>query len=225
MKTPREVLLARHQTAGPKLDKIRREAVADLTPRSSRGSEIPFVLDCLPKLISEKPLTPSLSPSDGERILRDDSRVEPLNRSGGGGSGTGVPPVRSETHGRDARATTRFTERVAESRVRGFLVPLREFVLATVLKLWHEFILPRPQAWAAVAAMWVVIFVLKLSTPESTHVVVQKSSASAEVLAEVRQQKLLFAELVGVVKPRVAVPSKAAPPQPRSDRRLQIPIG
>src|SRR6185503_5993917 len=31
------------------------------------------------------------------------SRIEPLNRRGG--SGTGVPPVRFETHGRDARAT------------------------------------------------------------------------------------------------------------------------
>ena len=136
MKTPREVLLTRHQPANSKLDEIRRDVVADLTPRSAREPGVPFAL-----------------------------------------------------------------------------------------RLWRDFILPRPQAWAAVAAIWVVIFALKLSTPETPHVVAQKSSASPEVLAEVRQQKLLFAELVGVVKPRVAVPSRPAPAQPRSDRRLRIPIG
>jgi hypothetical protein len=136
MKTPREVLLARHKAVEPKLDEIRRDVVADLTPHSAGETEIPFVL-----------------------------------------------------------------------------------------RLGRELILPRPRAWAAVAAMWVVIFALKLSTPGTPQVVVQKSSASPEVLAEVRQQKLLFAELVGVVKPRVAVPAKSASPQPRSDRRLRIPIG
>jgi len=181
MKTPREVLLARHQAAEPKLDKVRRDAVADLMQRAAGESDIPFVLDRLPKLLPEKPLTPSLSPSDGERV--------------------------------------------AEGRERGFPVTVQRFVLATMLKLWRELVLPRPQAWAAVAAMWVVICALKLSTPEATNVVVQKSSASPEVLAEVRQQKLLFAELVGVVKPQVATPTKATPPQPRSDRRLRIPIG
>ena len=61
--------------------------------------------------LARAPLTrPAANLSDGERIPRTDSRVEPLNRTGGG-SGTGVPPVRSETHGRDARATTRFMER------------------------------------------------------------------------------------------------------------------
>jgi len=135
MKTPKEILLARHQAAKARLDDIRRDVVADLA-RSAREPEIPFVL-----------------------------------------------------------------------------------------KLWHEFILPRPRAWAAVVAMWVVIFGLKLSTAEASHTVAQRFSVSPEVMAQVRQQKLLFAELVGVVKPRVAVPSKSAAPQPRSDRRLRIPMG
>ena len=135
MKTPKEILLARHQAAEPKLDQIRREVVAELTADPAREPEAPLVL-----------------------------------------------------------------------------------------KLWHELILPRPRAWAAVAAMWVVIVALKLSTPEAPPVVAQKSSAPSEVLAEVRQQKLLFAELVGVGKPRVVEPPKSVP-QPRSDRRFRIPIG
>jgi len=135
MKTPKEILLAKHQAAQPKLDEVRREIVADLA-RSTPVPVIPFVL-----------------------------------------------------------------------------------------KLWRELILPRPRAWATVAALWVVIAGLKISTPGGSHVVAQKSLTAPEVLAEVRQQKRLFTELVGVVKPQVATPTKAVPPQPRSDRRARIPIG
>lgn len=39
MKTPREILLARHQAANPKLDKMRRAVVADLTSRPARAGE------------------------------------------------------------------------------------------------------------------------------------------------------------------------------------------
>jgi hypothetical protein len=136
MKTPREILLAKHQAAEAKLDKIRREVVADLPPHAGREAEAPLAL-----------------------------------------------------------------------------------------KLWRELILPRPRAWAGVAALWVVIVGLKLATPEAPQVVVQKAPAASEVLAGVRQQKLLFAELVGVAKKRAAVPTTAATPQPRSDRRVRIPIG
>ena len=155
MKTPREILLARHKAVEPKLDEIRRDVLAE---------------------------------SFGLRLEAERHAA-----------------VEAEPQTPKAVSSLRFA--------------------TAVQILWRELILPRPQAWAAVAAMWVVICVLKFSTPETPHVVAQKSSASPEVLAEVRQQKLLFAELVGVVKPRVAVPSKSAPPQPRSDRRLRIPIG
>ena len=44
MKSPREILLARHQAADTKLDEIRRTVVADLSPRPVRQPEIPFAL-------------------------------------------------------------------------------------------------------------------------------------------------------------------------------------
>ena len=37
MKTPREILFARHQTAAPKLDAIRREVVAGLNPQDTKA--------------------------------------------------------------------------------------------------------------------------------------------------------------------------------------------
>ena len=153
MKTPREILLARHQAAKPKLDEIRREVLAEsfgVWREVERHAAIPTAPD------------------------------------------KAVSPLRFAT---------------------------------AVQNLWRELILPRPSAWVPVAAMWLVIAALKLSTPEAPHAAAQKSSTSPQVLAEVRQQKLLFAELVGVMKPQIATPTKATPPQPRSDRRVRIPIG
>jgi hypothetical protein len=155
MKTPKEILLARHKAVEPKLDEIRRDLLAE---------------------------------SFGLR--------------------------------REAERHAAFEQ---GSRTPKAVSSLR---FATAVKiLWRELILPRPRAWATVAALWVVIAALKLSTPEAPHAVAQKSSASPEILAEVRQQKLLFAELVGVAKPQVVTPMKATPPQPRSDRQFRIPIG
>lgn len=39
MKTPRELLLQRHHSAVPRLDAIRRNAIAELTPATDRNSE------------------------------------------------------------------------------------------------------------------------------------------------------------------------------------------
>jgi hypothetical protein len=39
MKTPREILLARHQDANPNLDEVRRVALTKLTPHSTRETE------------------------------------------------------------------------------------------------------------------------------------------------------------------------------------------
>ena len=134
MKTPREILLARHQAAVAKLDKVRRAVVAELSSPAVE-LEIPFLL-----------------------------------------------------------------------------------------KLWRELVLPKPQAWAAVAAMWVLIIGLKFSTQEIPQVSARKAVASPEVLAEVKQQKRLFAELAGLVETRVTLPTKPTP-RPRSDRQLRILIG
>src|SRR5262245_42251155 len=66
------------------------------------------------------------------------------------------------------------------------------------ISFWRELILPRPRAWAGLAAMWVVIIALKLSTHDPSRIVADRSSASPEVLAELRQQKHLYIELAGI---------------------------
>lgn len=51
MKTLREILLEQHQAAMPKLDAIRRAALAELTPQPAREPQMPFILKLWRELI------------------------------------------------------------------------------------------------------------------------------------------------------------------------------
>lgn len=139
MKTPRELLLQRHQAADAKLDRIRNDVVSQLT------------------------------------------KTTPAAEQG---------------------ATTN-----------------------TLLKLWRQLIWPKPAAWAGVAAAWGLIVCLKLSTQDASHAVTQKSSASAEAIAEVRQQKRFFAELIGIAERPATVSANPVLPRPRSERRPKLQMG
>ena len=94
-----------------------------------------------------------------------------------------------------------------------------------LFKLWREIILPKPVAWTGVAAAWGLILVLKLSTQDASHVVTQKPSASPEAIAEVREQKRFFAELIGIAERPAAASANPVLPRPRSERRLRIQLG
>jgi hypothetical protein len=87
------------------------------------------------------------------------------------------------------------------------------------LSLLRELFRLRPQTWAGLAAVWILIFALKISTHDGSHVVATKSSISPEVLAEVRQQKLLFFELADLRDARNAEPPKPFFLRPRSELR------
>ena len=100
------------------------------------------------------------------------------------------------------------------STVSGYL----SLVTSAATRMGRELIWPNPRAWAGLAAVWIVIFALKLSTENEGRIAGNKSSATPEVIAELRQQKLLFAELIGEVEVRDAKPPKRSPPRPRSER-------
>src|ERR1043165_3683482 len=134
MKTPREILFARHRSAEPKLDALRQETVAAVCNRRS--------LEAKPSAVTDRR----------------------YNR----------------------------------------------------IRFWRELILPRPRAWAGLAAVWVLILALKLSTHDPSHVVARDASVSPEVIAKLRQQKQLFAELAGIPQLPEAKPSKPFLPRPPS---------
>jgi len=84
--------------------------------------------------------------------------------------------------------------------------------------LWRELILPRPRAWAGVAALWILIFTLKLSTQDTSPVAANKTAWSPEEFAELKQQKAFFGELAGLPQLPKVRPPKAISPRPRSAR-------
>ncbi len=78
---------------------------------------------------------------------------------------------------------------------------------------------PHPKAWAGLAAVWIFIFALNFSMRDKTPMVAEKVlPPSPEVVAELRQQKLLFAELIGSRDAGDADRSKSYVPRPRSER-------
>ena len=141
MKTPREILFARHRSVGSKLDALREETVAAVCDRRPMKTK--------PSAVTDR----------------------------------------------------RHNERI---------------------RFWRELILPRPRAWAGLAAMWVVILALKFSTPDQSHSVASKPSMPPEVIAELQQQKHLYTELAGLPPLPDVKPSKPFLPRPRSARRSEI---
>jgi len=82
---------------------------------------------------------------------------------------------------------------------------------------------PNPQAWAGLAAVWILIFAVNFSTRDASQAVAGKSSPpSSEVIVELRQQQQLLAELIGPCETRVTGPLKIFGRQPRSERRFEI---
>ena len=134
MKTPREILLARHKAAAPKLDQLRRNVISELNHEGNK--EPTFVT----------------------------------------------------------------------------------WFLGSSQNFWRELILPRPRAWVGVAALWILIFTLKLSTQDTSPVAAKKTALSPEVFAELKQQKAFFGELAGLPPLPEGNPPKVFSPRPRSAR-------
>jgi hypothetical protein len=91
--------------------------------------------------------------------------------------------------------------------------------LSTLNSQLSTLLWPHPKAWAGLAAVWVGILVLNLSQHDPSPGVAEKfSPPTPEVMAELRQQKLLFAELMGSPQTPDADRRKNVPPGPRSER-------
>ena len=85
-------------------------------------------------------------------------------------------------------------------------------------------LLARPQrvAWAGLIAAWIVIGTLHFATREAPNIIATNRPASTvtpETLQALKQQRLLFAELVGRTFPNNFERPKITNPGPRSQRR------
>jgi hypothetical protein len=78
---------------------------------------------------------------------------------------------------------------------------------------------PHPRAWAGLAAVWIFIFVLNFSMRDAVPGLAVKSAPpSPEVMAELKKQQRMFAELVGANEPVDADRRKIFLPRPHSER-------
>jgi hypothetical protein len=94
-------------------------------------------------------------------------------------------------------------------------------LLSTLNSQLSTLLWPCPQAWAALAATWLVILGLHLASGDNTpqRLVRQKPSPSSELFLAVQEQKRLLTQLIQAQEPRDADRPKTGKPQPRSDCR------
>lgn len=82
----------------------------------------------------------------------------------------------------------------------------------------REWLWPCPQAWAGLAAVWLVILTLNFATREPAIRIANESTSSPESFASMKEQRRLYLELAEL--PKETTPSQESiAPRPRSDRR------
>ena len=96
------------------------------------------------------------------------------------------------------RAEILSAARAAQPSASASGVPHRSW-LSTINQQLSTLLWPNQKAWGALAAVWVVIFLLNHAAQDGDGVVVAKKSGppSPEMIAEMKKQQKLYAELVG----------------------------
>ncbi|MFA5192881.1 MAG: hypothetical protein WC740_19395 [Verrucomicrobiia bacterium] len=89
----------------------------------------------------------------------------------------------------------------------------RSETVATVW--WHEWLWPRPMAWASLAAAWVIIAMLHAATP-AAPLVAQQPPPSRETMQRVAEQRRELARLLDFPV-ETATPQRSKPSEPRSE--------
>ncbi|HUZ06550.1 MAG TPA: hypothetical protein VMV89_03590 [Candidatus Paceibacterota bacterium] len=94
----------------------------------------------------------------------------------------------------------------------------RASFLSTLNQQLSTLLWPHPKAWAGLAAVWILIFAVDFSTRDKSPVMAEKvSPPSPEMIAELKKEHLMYAELMGLNQTREAGPAKFSP-RPRTER-------
>ena len=102
-------------------------------------------------------------------------------------------------------------------------VPAKASLLSTLHHQLSTLLWPHPTAWAGLAAVWLVILGINLTTRHgSTALAKHSAPVSPQVIMAFQEQERLLAELIGPSEVPVAERPKPAPPRPRSERRREL---
>jgi hypothetical protein len=94
----------------------------------------------------------------------------------------------------------------------------RASLLSTINHQLSTLLWPCPQAWAGLAVVWILIFTVDFSVRDKTPVLAEKSTPlSPEMLADLRRQQRLLAELMGPRDINDTDRPKSLTPRPRSE--------
>jgi hypothetical protein len=78
----------------------------------------------------------------------------------------------------------------------------------------------RPGPWAALGAIWAVIFALHFASRDNAPQMAKDSKTSApEMMLTLKEEQQLLAELIGNSEPNEMERPKRLPPQPHTERR------
>jgi len=93
-------------------------------------------------------------------------------------------------------------------------------VLSTLHSQLSTILWPHPAAWAGLAAVWVVIVGMNLTTRDAAQrLAKQAAPVSPQVFMAFQEQERLLSELIGPRETPVAERPKPARPEPRSEGR------
>ncbi len=87
---------------------------------------------------------------------------------------------------------------------------------------WRELFWPCPQAWAGLAAVWVVILLIHFSSAERTESIVAASvPPSPQEMMVLKEQKQMLAKLMAPFDQPAGEPPKPYVPRPKSECRME----
>jgi len=107
----------------------------------------------------------------------------------------------------------------AEQTTRHSSFVIRHSWLSTLNSQLSMILWPHPKAWAGLAAAWMLILAVHFSLRDQAPVIAEKSAPPPpEVVAQLKLQRRMLAEMIGTREVSDADRSKTTAPGPRTER-------
>ena len=192
MKTPREILFARHQATAPKLDAIRREVVTELNRHDAKAQTVIM-----------------------RKLQRRSQSVAQVSSP----ASSGIVPMPGTKRGGTPLKLAAGT--AALHYFRGAMVTLNTlaaWLQGCFSKLWLELVWPCRRIWTGLATVWVLLFIFNLSQRDPSERLARNTKPpSPDMILTFRQEQRLLAELIGTTDTGDTERRKIYLPKPRTE--------